>query len=41
MVGDVRWGGDTVVEGVEHVEDFGEYVGFVVLVPLELNMVLS
>ena len=41
MVGDVRWGGDTVVEGVERVECFGEYVGFVVLVPLELNMVLS
>ena len=38
MVGDVRWGGDTVVGGVE---GFGEYVGFVVLVPLELNMVLS
>ena len=41
MVGDVRWGGDTVVGGVERVEGFGEYVGFVVLVPLELNMVLS
>ena len=25
MVGNVSWGGDTLVEGVEHVEGFGEY----------------
>ena len=41
MVCNASWGGDTVVEGVERVEGFGEYVGFVGLVPLELNLVLS
>ena len=25
MVGNVSWGGGTLVEGVEHVEGFGEY----------------
>ena len=30
MVGSVSWGGDTVVEGVEHVEGFGEWIEVVV-----------
>ena len=27
MVGNVSWGGDTMVEGVEHVEGSGEWIG--------------
>jgi hypothetical protein len=30
MVGNVSWGGDTWVEGVEHVEGFGEWIAVVV-----------
>ena len=31
MVGNVWWGGDTWVEGVEHVECYGEKTGVVYL----------
>ena len=30
MVGNVSWGGDTLVEGVEHVEGSGECIGVTV-----------
>ena len=27
MIGNVSWGGDTLVESVEHVEGSGEWIG--------------